>query len=71
MRLEGVTPGMQRCTHVPQASDGRIADLRNWNEAKLLELKEWLSTMTEGEVEAVQQRIRQYEEARGALRQAA
>ena len=48
-----------------------LADLRNWNEAKLLELKEWLSSMTEGEVEAVQQRIRQYEEARGALRQAA
>jgi len=48
-----------------------LADLRNWNEAKLLELKEWLPTMTEGELEAVQQRIRQYEEARHALEQAA
>src|SRR5258708_4033174 len=24
LRLEGVTPGMQRCTHVPQAFDGRM-----------------------------------------------
>ena len=45
-----------------------LADLRNWNEAKLLELKEWLPTMTEAEVEAVQQRIRQYEEARQVLK---
>jgi CHASE3 domain sensor protein len=48
-----------------------LADLRNWNEAKLLELQEWLPTMTEGELEAIQQRIRQYEQARGALRKAA
>ena len=48
-----------------------LADLRNWNEAKLLELKEWLPTMTEGELEAIQERIRQYEDARGALKRAA
>jgi hypothetical protein len=48
-----------------------LADLRNWNEAKRLELKEWLPTMTEGELETMQQRIRQYEETRGALKQAA
>ena len=48
-----------------------LADLRNWNEAKRLELKEWLPTMTEGELEAIQARIRQYEEARGALKRAA
>ena len=48
-----------------------LADLRNWNEAKLLELKEWLPTMTEGELETIQERIRQYEQARGALKQAA
>ena len=48
-----------------------LADLRNWNEAKLLELKEWLPTMTEGELETTQERIRQYEQARGALKQAA
>jgi hypothetical protein len=48
-----------------------LADLRNWNEAKVLEMKEWLPTMTGSELEAVQERIRQYEEAREALKQAA
>lgn len=48
-----------------------IADLRNWNEAKRLEMKEWLPTMTGSELEAVQERIRQYEDARAALKQAA
>jgi hypothetical protein len=47
------------------------ADLRNWNEAKLLEMKEWVTTMNASELESVQERIRQYEEAREALRQAA
>jgi hypothetical protein len=47
------------------------ADLHNWNEAKLLEMKEWVTTMSGSELESVQQRIRQYEEAREALRQAA
>jgi hypothetical protein len=47
------------------------ADLRNWNEAKLLEMKEWISTMSGSELESVQERIRQYEDAREALRQAA
>jgi hypothetical protein len=48
-----------------------LADLSNWNQAKLLEMKEWLSTMTGSELEAAQERIRQYEEAREALKQAA
>lgn len=48
-----------------------LADVRNWNEAKLLEMKEWLPTMTGQQFEAVQEQIRQYEEAREALRQAA
>ena len=48
-----------------------LADLRNWNEAKLLEMKEWLPTMTGSELEAVQERIRQYEAARESLGQAA
>jgi hypothetical protein len=43
-----------------------LRDLRNWNEAKLLELKEWLSTLTEHDAEAVRERIRQYEDARRA-----
>ncbi|TAK83968.1 MAG: hypothetical protein EPO20_16000 [Betaproteobacteria bacterium] len=51
--------------------DAVLADVRNWNEAKLLELKEWLPTMTGRQFEAVQEQIRQYEEARAALRQAA
>jgi len=41
-----------------------LKDLRNWNEAKLLELREWLSTLTEHEAETVRERMRQYEEAR-------
>jgi hypothetical protein len=48
-----------------------LADLRNWNEAKVLEMKEWLATMSGAELEAARERIRQYEEAREALRQEA
>jgi len=48
-----------------------VADLANWNEAKVLEMKEWLATMTGEELEAAQARIRQYEQARGALSEAA
>jgi hypothetical protein len=44
-----------------------LADLHNWNEATLLEMKEWLPTMTGSHLEAVQERIRQYE----ALKKAA
>jgi hypothetical protein len=48
-----------------------LAGVRNWNEAKLLEMKEWLPTMSEQEVDAVRGQIRLYEEAREAARQAA
>jgi hypothetical protein len=48
-----------------------VADLCNWNEAKLLEMKEWLSTMSGSELESAQERIRQYEAARESLKQAA
>jgi hypothetical protein len=48
-----------------------LADLSNWNEAKLLEIKEWLPTMTESELETAQERIRHYETARESLKQAA
>jgi len=48
-----------------------VADLANWNEAKVLEMKEWLATMTGHELEAARERIRQYERARGALGQTA
>lgn len=47
------------------------ADLHNWNEAKRLEMKEWVTTLSGSELESVQERVRQYEEAREALRQAA
>jgi hypothetical protein len=43
------------------ADDEVLADLRNWNAAKVLELKEWLPTMSGDELDAVQQRIAQYE----------
>ena len=51
--------------------DALVADLANWNEAKVLEMKEWLATMTGGELDAARERIRRYEQARVALRQAA
>ena len=41
-----------------------VADLANWNEAKVLEMKEWLSTMTGEELDAARERIAQYEAAR-------
>jgi hypothetical protein len=47
------------------------ADLHNWNEAKRLEMKEWVTSMSGSELESVQERIRQYEQAREALKQAA
>jgi len=47
------------------------AELRNWNEAKLSEIKEWLPTMTGAEREVLQERVRQYGEARGGLKRAA
>jgi hypothetical protein len=52
-------------------NEALVADLANWNEAKVLEMKEWLATMTGEELEAARERIRQYEQARAALRQAA
>lgn len=48
-----------------------VADLANWNEAKVLEMKEWLATMTGEELDAARDRIRRYEQARAVVRQAA
>ena len=48
-----------------------IADLRNWNEAKLAELQEWLPTMSGEELETTRQRIEQYESQRRSLKEAA
>ena len=47
--------------------DALVADLANWNEAKVLEMKEWLATMSGEELEAARERIRQYEQARAYL----
>jgi hypothetical protein len=43
-----------------------LADLRNWNEAKLLELKEWLSSMDGSELHTTEQRVQQYEATRSS-----
>jgi len=43
-----------------------LADLRNWNEAKLLELKEWLPSMAGPELKATEERVEQYEATREA-----
>ncbi|HLS85604.1 MAG TPA: hypothetical protein VK043_04850 [Burkholderiales bacterium] len=41
-----------------------LEDVRNWNEAKMLELKEWLPTLTGEALDRVQESLRHYEEAR-------
>jgi hypothetical protein len=38
-----------------------LADLRNWNEAKLLELKEWLPSMAGPELRQAERQVEQYE----------
>jgi hypothetical protein len=48
-----------------------LADVRNWNEAKLAEMKEWLATMSGAELDEARSRIRQYEDARNTLKRAA
>ena len=52
--------------HEGADDEALVVDLANWNEAKVLEMKEWLATMTGRELEAARERIRQYEEARTA-----
>ena len=69
--LLGADPGVLASWRDGTEDKDLLADLRNWNEAKLLEMKEWLPTLTESELEAAQERIRQYEEARAMLKQAA
>jgi hypothetical protein len=48
-----------------------LTDLRNWNEAKLAELREWLPTMSGEPLEDAQRRIAQYENQRRLLKLAA
>ena len=48
-----------------------LADLRNWNEARVAELEEWLPTMNGEQQQEMRQRIAQYESHRGSLKKAA
>jgi hypothetical protein len=41
-----------------------LEDLRNWNEVRRLQVKEWLSSLDGQDLEAAQDQIRQYEDAR-------
>lgn len=46
--------------------DDEVAeDLRNWNEAKYLELQEWMPTLGGRDLEAVQRKLAAYQSARG------
>jgi hypothetical protein len=57
---------------VERTGDGELrVDLRNWNEARLAELKEWLPTMSGAPLEDAQRRIAQYEAQRRSLKLAA
>jgi hypothetical protein len=42
-----------------------LEDLRNWNEARRLQVKEWLSTLDGADLQAAQDQISRYEHARG------
>jgi hypothetical protein len=53
------------------ADEEVLADLRNWNAAKVLELKEWLPTMSGEQLDAAQHRIAQYESQSRSLKKAA
>jgi hypothetical protein len=57
---------------IERMEDGELLDdLRNWNEARLAELKEWLPTMGGEALEDAQRRIAQYEDQRRSLKLAA
>jgi hypothetical protein len=50
------------------APDAEVAEgLRNWNEAKYLELQEWMPTLGGQDLEAVQRKLAAYEETRRPL----
>jgi hypothetical protein len=46
--------------------DDVLAELRNWNEAKVLELKEWLPSMEGPELHTTEERVQQYEASRSS-----
>jgi hypothetical protein len=46
------------------ATDAEVAaELRNWNEAKYLEMQEWLTTLNGRDLEAVQSKLAEYRKA--------
>lgn len=53
-------------------ADAEVAEaLRNWNEAKYLELQEWMPTLSAQDLEAVQRKLGAYEETRPPEKKAA
>ena len=40
-----------------------LAELRNWNEAKYLEMQEWITTLNGRDLEAVQSKLAEYRKA--------
>lgn len=40
-----------------------LAELRNWHEAKYLEMQEWLTTLNGRELEAVESKLAEYRKA--------
>ena len=48
-----------------------LADLKNWNEAKSLEMQEWLTTLTGKELDAVERKLGEYQASKTPERKAA
>jgi hypothetical protein len=48
-----------------------LAELRNWNEAKSLEMQEWLTTLTGKELDAVERKLGEYQASKAPERKAA
>ncbi len=48
-----------------------LADLRNWNEAKALEMEEWAGSLSGKDMEGVQRKLREYAASKGPERKAA
>jgi hypothetical protein len=57
------------CAGTPDAE--AIQELRNWNEAKSLELQEWVSTLSGQDLQAVQHKLREYQASKQPARNAA
>jgi hypothetical protein len=48
-----------------------LVDLKNWNEAKSLEMHEWLTTLTGKELDAVERKLGEYQASKAPERKAA